>query len=91
MPFPPSGPNCEINLDDCASNPCDYGKCIDKINSYECTCKPGYTGEAWLRPLQERWHINSASSGQRLVGLGIIFGLFADSTQPGRDGEDRTK
>lgn len=43
--FPPLGPNCEINLDDCASNPCDYGKCIDKINGYECTCEPGYTGE----------------------------------------------
>uniref|UniRef100_A0A8B9EVT9 Neurogenic locus notch homolog protein 1 n=1 Tax=Anser cygnoides TaxID=8845 RepID=A0A8B9EVT9_ANSCY len=34
----------DINLDDCASNPCDYGKCIDKINGYECTCEPGYTG-----------------------------------------------
>lgn len=47
-PPPPSppGPNCEINLDDCASNPCDYGKCIDKINGYECTCEPGYTGES---------------------------------------------
>lgn len=39
------GPNCEINLDDCASNPCDYGKCIDKINGYECTCELGYTGK----------------------------------------------
>uniref|UniRef100_A0A803V7W6 Neurogenic locus notch homolog protein 1 n=1 Tax=Ficedula albicollis TaxID=59894 RepID=A0A803V7W6_FICAL len=43
-PFSSPGPNCEINLDDCASNPCDYGKCIDKINGYECTCEPGYTG-----------------------------------------------
>uniref|UniRef100_A0A8B9P8I4 Neurogenic locus notch homolog protein 1 n=1 Tax=Apteryx owenii TaxID=8824 RepID=A0A8B9P8I4_APTOW len=42
--FPLQGPNCEINLDDCASNPCDYGKCIDRINGYECTCEPGYTG-----------------------------------------------
>lgn len=47
--FPPQGPNCEINLDDCASNPCDYGKCIDKINGYECTCEPGYTGESGAR------------------------------------------
>lgn len=53
-PLSSPGPNCEINLDDCASNPCDYGKCIDKINGYECTCETGYTGEsrAWWLP----WH-----------------------------------
>lgn len=42
---PPPGPNCEINLDDCASNPCDSGTCLDKIDGYECACEPGYTGE----------------------------------------------
>lgn len=53
-PLSSPGPNCEINLDDCASNPCDYGKCIDKINGYECTCETGYTGESrtWWLP----WH-----------------------------------
>ena len=43
--LPPPGPNCEINLDDCASNPCDSGTCLDKIDGYECVCAPGYTGE----------------------------------------------
>lgn len=37
-----------MNLDDCKSKPCDYGKCIDKINGYECACEPGYTGERWV-------------------------------------------
>lgn len=41
-----AGMNCEINIDDCKSKPCDYGKCIDKINGYECVCEPGYTGES---------------------------------------------
>lgn len=39
-----TGINCEINIDDCKSNPCDYGTCIDKIDGYECACEPGYTG-----------------------------------------------
>lgn len=42
-----TGFNCEVNLDDCKSKPCDYGRCIDKINGYECACEPGYTGEWW--------------------------------------------
>lgn len=42
-----TGFNCEVNLDDCKSKPCDYGRCIDKINGYECACEPGYTGEQW--------------------------------------------
>lgn len=39
-----SGVNCEINEDDCASNPCKYGDCQDGINEYKCVCAPGYTG-----------------------------------------------
>ncbi len=46
--FLSTGFNCEVNLDDCKSKPCDYGKCIDKINGYECACEPGYTGEPWV-------------------------------------------
>lgn len=40
-----AGVNCEVNIDDCKSNPCDYGRCIDKINGYECACESGYSGE----------------------------------------------
>lgn len=40
-----AGTNCEINLDDCSSNPCDYGICKDGINRYDCVCKPGFTGK----------------------------------------------
>ena len=30
--------------DECASSPCGHGSCQDKVNSYVCTCDPGWTG-----------------------------------------------
>ncbi len=39
-----TGTNCEINIDECASNPCVNGDCIDQINGYVCDCAPGFTG-----------------------------------------------
>lgn len=47
--------NCEINENDCASNPCKHGECQDGINEYKCVCSPGYTGTcllwAWVKSL----------------------------------------
>ena len=41
-----SGPDCRINKNECASNPCTYGStCIDGIASFRCICPPGRTGE----------------------------------------------
>lgn len=39
-----TGQMCEINLDDCISHPCKYGRCIDKINGFICQCYQGYQG-----------------------------------------------
>ncbi|KAK7080255.1 DNA repair protein Rad9,Rhp9, partial [Halocaridina rubra] len=39
-----AGDTCEINIDECASDPCLNGECIDEINAYFCQCLPGYEG-----------------------------------------------
>ncbi|XP_028919839.1 protein crumbs homolog 1 isoform X2 [Ornithorhynchus anatinus] len=39
-----TGMRCEINVDECLSNPCVHGNCSDRVASYVCVCEPGYTG-----------------------------------------------
>jgi hypothetical protein len=33
-----SGLRCEVNTNECASNPCVNGTCEDKVNGFACTC-----------------------------------------------------
>ncbi|PFX23105.1 Fibropellin-1 [Stylophora pistillata] len=35
---------CDINIDECSSNPCFNGKCVDGVGSFECVCNKGYFG-----------------------------------------------
>lgn len=39
-----SGLDCDINIDDCSSNPCVNGKCVDGVSRYDCDCNKGYWG-----------------------------------------------
>lgn len=39
------GSNCGVDVDDCETNPCQNGgKCIDKLNKFECLCGKGTRG-----------------------------------------------
>ncbi|XP_060527208.1 protein crumbs [Cylas formicarius] len=40
-----TGHNCEININECESNPCHFGACLDQIGGYECECEDGYEGK----------------------------------------------
>lgn len=34
-----------IDIDDCTASLCQHGgKCIDKVNDFECDCCPGWSG-----------------------------------------------
>ena len=39
-----TGPHCDINIDECISNPCINGECLDDVNRYDCECNEGYWG-----------------------------------------------
>ena len=42
-----TGLDCDVNIDDCASNPCqNNGLCTDDVNGYSCICEPGFTGKS---------------------------------------------
>lgn len=44
--IPSAGVMCEINLDECESNPCQNGgRCEDAINDYSCYCPPAAPGQ----------------------------------------------
>ena len=38
------GTNCDVEVDECASNPCVNGDCADQVNAFECLCYPGWEG-----------------------------------------------
>ena len=49
-----SGPNCEVDIDDCISSICPNNSiCEDGVNDFDCVCLPGYekVGNSCILPL----------------------------------------
>lgn len=44
--FPIAGKTCEIDVNECISNPCqNNATCVDDVNGYICECLPGFKGK----------------------------------------------
>ncbi|CAG0915687.1 unnamed protein product [Notodromas monacha] len=64
-----TGPKCETNIDECASNPCQHGTCVDGVNRWECKCSPGYEGVACEKEIDECQLWNACAGGSTCVDL----------------------
>lgn len=39
-----TGIRCEIDINECDSNPCRWGSCENRIGGYACLCDEGFEG-----------------------------------------------
>lgn len=48
------GTRCELNVDECSSNPCQNGgRCVDGLGGYHCLCFRGFTGSDCVNNIDE--------------------------------------
>lgn len=59
-----TGSRCQINIDDCESNPCrNGGRCVDSIAGYTCICPAGFNGKKFVEFLIKLLYIFSFFTG----------------------------
>ncbi|KAK2831588.1 hypothetical protein Q7C36_016674 [Tachysurus vachellii] len=47
------GERCQVNVNDCKSNPCQRGECVDGLNTFTCLCPAGFTGVMCEKDIDE--------------------------------------
>ncbi|KAJ8036808.1 Fibropellin-1 [Holothuria leucospilota] len=72
------GRDCQINIDECASNPClnNAVQCLDGPNFFFCVCAPGYTGtrcETEIDPCLSEPCLNNATCSELRGDTSIPF------------------
>uniref|UniRef100_A0A3Q4G460 Crumbs cell polarity complex component 2 n=1 Tax=Neolamprologus brichardi TaxID=32507 RepID=A0A3Q4G460_NEOBR len=57
------GDQCEMDTDDCASQPCVHGSCKDYLAGFQCHCHLGYAGTLCDEDIDECEHHNCEHGG----------------------------
>ncbi|KAM9385652.1 sushi, nidogen and EGF-like domain-containing protein 1 [Pholidichthys leucotaenia] len=69
-----TGRRCQINVDECSSNPCQNGgTCKDQINGFICQCPPGYTGVHCETDMDECRAGPCLNNGSCVEGIGSFI------------------
>ena len=76
------GAQCQINIDDCADNPCfNHGKCIDLINDYRCECDMATTFGPRCFSRATPCKPNPCANGAKCRNSGHSAGFVCDCAQ----------
>ncbi|KAJ8734440.1 hypothetical protein PYW08_013690 [Mythimna loreyi] len=70
-----TGSRCELNIDECASSPCENGKCIDGIGGYSCDCAAGFEGEHCEIEIDECQRYSPCAHGKCFDGRATYYCL----------------
>ncbi|XP_026828708.1 protein crumbs isoform X3 [Ooceraea biroi] len=68
-----TGKNCEVNINECDSNPCGPGTCMDRIGGYTCECNEGYEGDHCQHEIDECKRYNPCEHGACTDGRADYF------------------
>ncbi|XP_065321637.1 protein crumbs-like isoform X2 [Gordionus sp. m RMFG-2023] len=86
-----NGTNCDINIDDCVSNPCLHGACIDRINDFQCACDSGYEGKLCDIEINECFNLKPCLNGGTCKDLVNNYTCKCTKDYSGRNCDIRLK
>ena len=80
-----TGPDC-LQVDDCFNlgvNCSGNGQCVDGVDSFNCSCDPGFTGELCQTNINECVGVDCSGNGECLDGVNS----FTCECNPGYTGQ----
>ncbi|XP_036362858.1 uncharacterized protein LOC115216258 [Octopus sinensis] len=78
------GQMCNINIDDCASNPCLHGaNCTDLENDFSCNCSAGWTGKR-CENIDSMCQANTCSNNAQCIDIFQDFYCSCQSNTHGK-------